>query len=167
MYLSCRIIDLFMAIPSSSPYLFWKWIYFVTVVFLRILEVVKITLCRLMKSVLYDDIYAWISKCERLFHYDVIKWKHFPRYWPFVWGIHRSPVNSPHKGQWRRALMFSLISAWINGWVNNREVGDLRRQLAHYDVIVMFEYGIGKFCWWVPHLKTYHWKIHGHSGCRI
>ena len=34
-------------------------------------------------------------------HDDVIKWKHFRRYWPFVWGIHRSPVNSPHKGQWR------------------------------------------------------------------
>ena len=40
-------------------------------------------------------------------HDDVIKWKHIPRYWPFVRGIHRSPVNSPHKGQWRKALMFS------------------------------------------------------------
>ena len=39
-------------------------------------------------------------------HDDVIKWKHFPHYWPFVRGIHRSPVN-PHKGQWRGALMFS------------------------------------------------------------
>ena len=48
-------------------------------------------------------------------HDDVIKWKHFPRYWPFVRGIHRSPVNSPHKGQWRGALMFSVICAWING----------------------------------------------------
>ena len=66
---------------------------------------------------------------------DVIK--HFPRYWPFVWGIHGSPVNSPHKGQWRGALMFSLISAWINGWVNNREAGDLRRHHAHYEVTVM------------------------------
>ena len=54
--------------------------------------------------------------------YDgVIKWKHLPRYWPFVRGIHRSPVNSLHKGQWRGALMFSLICAWINGWVNNSE----------------------------------------------
>ena len=44
-------------------------------------------------------------------HDDVIKWKHFPRYWPFVRGIHRSSVNSPHKGQWRGALMFSLICA--------------------------------------------------------
>ena len=70
-------------------------------------------------------------------HNDVIKWKHFPRYWPFVWGIHRWPVNSPHKGQWRRALMFSLICAWINGWVNNREAGDLRRNRAHYDVILI------------------------------
>ena len=70
-------------------------------------------------------------------HDDVIKWKHFPRYWPFVRGIHRSPVNSPHKGQWRGALMFCLIRAWINSWVNNCEAGDLRRYLAHCDVIVM------------------------------
>ena len=39
-------------------------------------------------------------------HDDVIKWKQFPRYWPFGRGIHRSPVNSSHKGQWRGALMF-------------------------------------------------------------
>ena len=55
---------------------------------------------------------------------DVIKWKHFPRYWSFVWGIHQWPVNSPHKGQWHRALIFSLICTWINGWVNNCEAGD-------------------------------------------
>ena len=61
----------------------------------------------------------------------------FLRYWPFVRGIHRWPVNSPHKGQWRGALMFSLICAWINGWVNSREAGDLRCHRAHYDVIVM------------------------------
>ena len=77
---------------------------------------------------LYESLFA---------HDDVIKWKHFPRYWPFVWRIHRSPVNSPHKGQWRGALMFSLIRAQINGWVNNRDAGDLRRHQAHCDVIVM------------------------------
>ena len=70
------------------------------------------------------------------FH-DVSKWKQFPRYWPFVWGIHRSPVNSPHKGQWRGTLMFSFICIWINGWVNNRKAGVLRHYRAHYDVIVM------------------------------
>ena len=70
-------------------------------------------------------------------HDDVIKWKHFPRNWPFVRKIHRSPVNFPHKGQWRGALMFSLIYVWINDWANNREAGDLRRQHGHYDVIVM------------------------------
>ena len=48
-----------------------------------------------------------------------------------------APVNSPHKGQWRGALMFTLICARINGWVNNREAGDLRRYRTHYDVIVM------------------------------
>ena len=46
-------------------------------------------------------------------------------------------VNSPHKGQWRGALMFSMVCALINSWVNNREVGDLRRHRTHYDVIVM------------------------------
>ena len=76
----------------------------------------------------------WDLKAEN--HDDVIKWKRFPRYWPFVWGIHRSPVNSPHKGQWRGALMFSLICAWTNGWVNNRNSGDLRRHHAHYDLTV-------------------------------
>ena len=74
---------------------------------------------------------------------DVIKWKHFPRYWPFVRGIHRSPVNSPHKGQWRGALMFSLICAWINDWVNNGMAGNLRSHRAHCDVSVMTSF---RFC---------------------
>ena len=46
------------------------------------------------------------------------------------------PVNSPHKGQWRGALIFSLIFVWIDGWVNSREAGDLRRHRGHYDVSV-------------------------------
>ena len=55
----------------------------------------------------------------------------------YMRGIHRSPVNSPHKGQWRGALTFSLICTWMNGWVNNREAGNLRRYRAHYDFAVM------------------------------
>ena len=82
-------------------------------------------------------VHAILYAEPQLNHNDVIKWKHFPRYWPFVRGIHRSPVNSPHKGQWRGALKFSLICARINGWVNNREAGDLRCHQAHCDVIVM------------------------------
>ena len=70
-------------------------------------------------------------------HNDVIIWKHFPRYWLFVRGIHRSPVDSPHKDHWCGALIFSSICAWINGWINYREAGDLRRHHAHYDVTVM------------------------------
>ena len=70
-------------------------------------------------------------------HDDVIKWKHFPRYWPFVRGIHRLPVNSPHRGQWCGTLIFPLICAWINGWVNKGEAGDWRRHSTHYDVTAM------------------------------
>ena len=70
-------------------------------------------------------------------------WRHqmetFPCYWPFVRGIHRSQVNSPHKGQSHGALIFSLMCVWINGWVNNCKAGDLRRYRAHYDVSLMTE----------------------------
>ena len=90
-----------------------------------------------MRSPVTPYIWVNIGLSNNLPHDDVIKWKHFPRNWPFVRGIHRSPVNSPHKGQWRGALMFSLMCARINNWVNNGEAGDLRRNRVHYDVIVM------------------------------
>ena len=66
----------------------------------------------------------------------------FLGFWrPFWMSLVRKSVtessNSPHKGQWRGALMFSLICAWTNGWVNNRDAGDSRRCRAHYDVTVM------------------------------
>ena len=77
------------------------------------------------------------SACAVIIMTSLIKWKHFPRHWSFVRGIHRLPVNSPHKGQWRGGLIYSLICAWINGWVNNREAVDLRRHWAHCDVNVL------------------------------
>ena len=83
---------------------------------------------------------AWqqgIDRCTGLPNY--IKWKHFLPHWPFVRGIHWWPVDSPHTGQWRKALslMFSLIYAWTKGWTNNQDASDLRSHLAHYDVTVM------------------------------
>ena len=116
---------------------------------MRILPMVNMLLqmwsCRLpWHASTVDGTYNTASYCQHVCHDprviqtanhdDVIKWKYFPRYWPLVWEIHRSPVNSP---QWRGALMFSLICARINGRVNTREAGDLRRHRAHYDVIVM------------------------------
>ena len=79
---------------------------------------------------------TWM-KLKWLMHHDVIKWKHFLCYWPFVWGIHCSPVNSPHKGHWHGALMCYLICPWINGQVINREAGDLRHHHAYHDATVM------------------------------
>ena len=80
---------------------------------------------------------SWVAA-----HDDVIKWKHFPRYWPFV-----------HKGQWRRALMFSLIFARINSWVNNRTAGDSRRNRDHYDVSIMWQRRPGPI---TPHIAYYY-----------
>ena len=100
----------------------------------------------------------------------------------------RSPVNSPHKGQWRGALWFSLICVWIIGWVNNRETGDLRRYRAHYDVTVMLRpnnHNSARYSHWrlihpwdtLHHLKCnlqqtlndifcpkYYFKYHGKCG---
>ena len=113
------------------------------------------TLWRLMFKAQYNQIIgiAWkfcmpilcMFMIDLADHDDVIKWKHFLCYWSFVQRIHRSPVNSPHKGQWCGPLMFSLIWVWINGWINNHEAGDLRCHCAYYD-IVMFGQKSQKFC---------------------
>ena len=75
-------------------------------------------------------------------HDDVIKWKYFPPYWPFVRRNYRWTVVSPYKGQWLGALMLSFICAKTNGWANNRDAGDLRRY-RDFDVTVM---GFGRNC---------------------
>ena len=74
--------------------------------------------------------------CTANYHDDVIKWKRFPRYWPLMRWIHRSPVDSIHKGKWRGTLMVSLICVWTNDWLNTRYAGNLSRHHAHYDVTV-------------------------------
>ena len=49
-----------------------------------------------------------------------------------------STVHSPHKGQWRGALMFVWSAPWINGWINNRGSGYLRRVLyIHYSDVIL------------------------------
>ena len=60
-------------------------------------------------------------------------------YWPFVRGKPLSPVNSPNKAQWRGTLMFSLISAWINGWVHSGQAGDLRLQVNNIFASIIAE----------------------------
>ena len=69
----------------------------------------------LMSWICLYEMKQWYHTWPRIPHDDVNKWQDFPRYWPFVLGIHRSPVNSPHKGQWRGAFMISLVCAGING----------------------------------------------------
>ena len=75
--------------------------------------------------------------------------------------------ESPHKDQWRGAVMLSLICAWINRWVNNNEAGDLRRHRAHYDITVMI---LWYACWdstanwlWRDALSLQNWKKYCHD----
>ena len=86
------------------------------------------------------------------------------------------PVNSSHKGQWRGALMFSLICVWINNWVNNGEAGDLRRYRIHYDVTVMNSFWLFPMwfvhgapcqcynCWTGAHPFTLRWRHNDHDS---
>ena len=82
-----------------------------------------------------------------------------------------------HKGRWRRALMFSLICAWMNSWVNNHKAGDMRRHRAHYDVTVshngsvrwnmfLFNNVTMGVCWGIvcKHGNILHWRHNGHDG---
>ena len=82
-------------------------------------------------------LYIYHSLLSEYCQDDVSKWNHFPRYLSFVRGIHRSLVDSPHKGQWSGSLVYFFICAWINGSENNRYGGDLRRHRTHHDVTVM------------------------------
>ena len=88
-------------------------------------EVVKLTLATKVMTnwSTWQSSYSW--------------WRQSLRVTGHLSGEYRSLVNSPHKGQWRGALMFSLICAWIKGWLNNHAAYDLRRHRAIYDVVVM------------------------------
>ena len=109
------------------------------------------------------SIRVW-SVCYTRHRHSIAWWRHqietFPRYWPFVRGIHRSPVNSPHKGQWRGTLMYSLLPNKTNGWVNDRDAADLWRHCAHYDVTVMYrDQSVYARCHWETTLQR-HFLLH-------
>ena len=83
---------------------------------------------------------CWIFKSyhdEYIMHGDVIKWKHFPRYWPFVRGIHPSPVNFLTK---RPVKQSSDVFFGLCTYVHNWDPGVLRHHRATYDVTLMMPF---------------------------
>ena len=88
----------------------------------------------------------WSDFHTFVFHDDVIKWKHFPRYWPFVRGIHRSPVNSPHKGQWRWRTFDVYFDLHLNKRLSKQSWCWWFETLSSpYDVTLMSNF---KLMWW-------------------
>ena len=61
-----------------------------------------------------------------------------------------SVTGHHHKGQWRKALMFSLVCTWTYDWESTRDVADLRHHRVHYGVTVMI------LAWWQQ--SSIHWK---------
>ena len=63
---------------------------------------------------------AWLGNPS---HDDVMKWNHFPAFLALLVGTSAVPVNSPHKGQWRRTDVFFdpcprkyLSKQWWRWW---------------------------------------------------
>ena len=91
-----------------------------------------------------DIVYLVSPKDYRSIRYTYISWWHHQKeIFSMLLAIcaGNSMVNSPPKGQWWGALMFSLICAWTNSWVNNWDAGDLRRHHAHYDTVFKISVG--------------------------
>ena len=96
-------------------------------------------------------------------HDDVIKWKHFPRYSPFVRGIQRSPVNSPAQRPVAQSFdvffdphLNKRLSKQSWGW------GFLRWHRAHYDVTVVHVWWMGPCLPWgrissICHSRVSNW----------
>ena len=123
--------------------------------------------CCGVKPLSRDSTYDGDECC--MLHDDVIKWKHFLRYWPFVRGIHRSPVNSQHKGQWRRAWMFFFYLRLIKrlskqswGWCSEtpsrslwRHCNDVHGLGVMSCIIVVILSVVCRFMWCVYRLRRH------------
>ena len=105
------------------------------------------------------QIKAWVNG-------DFIKWKHFPRYWPFERGIHRSLVNSPHKGQWRGALIF-FFDLRLNKRLSKQPWGwwfeTLPRPLWRHSDEMIISSIARRVCLLIhdTNSKAVHWNRHG------
>ena len=114
-----------------SPMVHWENIFYLVVMITRSRMTEKLVMCSRLKS--YRSVFY---SCK----IQILKepWVIFGTQNLCCCCVPKEMVHTrSHKGQWRGALMFSLIYAWINGWTNNPEIGDMRRYCAHYDVIVM------------------------------
>ena len=120
----------------------------------RLLEVPWRSLWHHCTSIL---IVSWCTKLvyHRLDHLWQSWWRHqleiFSGLWAFLRGIHRSPVNCPHK--YPQCGFFKFCD-WTNDWANNRDAVDLRRHHAHYDVTVMFN---GNSCMFIQKMVVNHY----------
>ena len=103
----------------------------------------------MIKIFLMNVLCNWVQKLQKLYTYierdsilvyhdDVIKWKHFPRNWPFVRRIHRSRWIPHTKASDAELWCFLWSAVCMSDWVNNREADDLRRHRGHYYVNVMY-----------------------------
>ena len=106
--------------PRYNGTALYGGIFLVIILLVWLMESGSVTPSLLVKRMTtrYDNRLSG-TKSSETFFIQTLKiswWRHqmetFPRYWPFLRGIHRSPMDSHHKGQWLEALVSSLICAW-------------------------------------------------------
>ena len=110
----------------------WRLLY----IFIIFIQLVRWQEWGILYSSGVSRIPPWTFNTDKLFGNATKKYVPFRKMTSSNRNIFRA-TGPPHKGQWRRALMFSSICAWTNGQANNRDAGYLRRHRAHYDLIVM------------------------------
>ena len=122
------------------------------------------------KNIYLNYIYIWIVRNDRRVSITIVSIFMIPTPLQFFWDVdNKSLVNSPRKGQWRGALMFSLNCAWTNDWLKNRDACGLRRHRVHFDVTVMIpphdpmvdDYTkticvLNRFNWWLAGIMQPH-----------
>ena len=131
--------------PSTLQYQWCRMNIMASQITTSSMKTSKLCICEKYPLLIIGFCSQWASNVDT--HDDIIKWKHFPCYWPLVQGIHQSSVNSPHKGHWCGDLMCCLFCACTYGWVNNGDTGDVRCHRTHFDFIVM-----------CVHVMTSSWK---------
>ena len=114
----------------------------------------KLYLCKLWKGALncHDILYHGVP-CRELCISQKTWWRHQMETFSALLALcaRNSPVTGdfPSQGPVTRSFdVFSLICAWINAWVNKREVDDLSRHRAHYDITLISTEELWNYAIW-------------------
>ena len=109
----------------------WSQLTMMMIIVIMIMAIVMVIIY--MFAEMYDTLACHWGPPRDDHHDDVIKWKHVPRYWPFVRGFHRSPVPRSFDVSLDLRLNKQLSRQWCGWWFETPS----RPSLRHCNVVRM------------------------------